>query len=44
MGTVLICIFTKDGDYAKRLNHAIEQVDEWEDWIKRNENYFKNVC
>ena len=26
-------LFTKDGDYAKRLNHAIKQVDEWDDWI-----------
>ena len=33
-------LFTKNGDYARRLNHAIKQVDEWGDWIKRNENYF----
>ena len=24
------------------MNHAIKQVDEWGDWIKRNENYFKD--
>lgn len=35
-------LFTKAGDYAKRLNHAIKQVDEWCDWIKRNESYFKD--
>lgn len=35
-------LFTKNGDYARRLNHAIKQVDEWEDWINRNESYFKS--
>lgn len=35
-------IFTKQGDYAQRLNHAIKQVDEWSDWIKRNEPYFRD--
>lgn len=35
-------IFTKNGDYAQRLNHAIKQVDEWSYWIKRNESYFKD--
>ena len=35
-------LFTKNGDYARRLNHAIKQVDEWGDWIKRNQNYFKD--
>lgn len=34
-------IFNKNGNYAKRLNNAIKQVDEWGDWINRNENYFK---
>ena len=35
-------VFTKQGDYAQRLNHAIKQVDEWSDWIKRNEPYFRD--
>ena len=35
-------IFTKQGGYAQRLNHAIKQVDEWSDWIKRNEPYFRD--
>jgi len=35
-------VFTKQGDYAQRLNHAIKQVDEWSDWIKRNETYFRD--
>lgn len=35
-------IFTRQGDYAQRLNHAIKQVDEWSDWIKRNEPYFRD--
>ena len=35
-------VFTKQGDYAQRLNHAIKQVDEWADWIKRNEPYFRD--
>lgn len=35
-------IFTKRGDYSERLNHAIKQVDEWSDWIRRNETYFRN--
>ena len=35
-------IFTKQGDYAQRLNHAIKQVDEWSVWIKRNEPYFRD--
>lgn len=24
------------------MNHEIKQVDEWADWIKRNETYFKD--
>ena len=35
-------VFTKQGDYAQRLNHAIKQVDEWSDWITRNEPYFRD--
>lgn len=35
-------VFTKQGNYAQRLNHAIKQVDEWSDWIKRNEPYFRD--
>ena len=35
-------VFTKQGDYAQRLNHTIKQVDEWSDWIKRNEPYFRD--
>lgn len=35
-------VFTKQGDYAQRLNHAIKQVDEWSDWIKRNKPYFRD--
>ena len=35
-------VFTKQGDYAQRLNHAIKQVDEWSDGIKRNEPYFRD--
>ena len=35
-------LFTREGDYAKRLNHAIKQVDEWKDWINKYENYFKD--
>lgn len=34
-------IFTKQGEYARWLNHAIKQVNEWSDWIQRNESYFK---
>lgn len=34
-------MFTKNGDYAKRLNHAIKQVDEWGYWIESNNEYFR---
>lgn len=42
MEPATVAVFNKKGDYAQRLNHAIKQVDEWTDWIKRNEPYFRD--
>jgi ribosomal protein L17 len=32
--------FTKNGKYAKRLNDAIGQINDWFAWISENEDYF----
>jgi hypothetical protein len=32
--------FTKNGKYAKRLNDAIGQINDWFAWISQNEEYF----
>lgn len=34
-------IFTKNGKYAKRLNEAIGQCNDWLSWINENVEYFK---
>ena len=34
--------FTKSGKYAKRLNDAIGQVNDWFAWIHDNEDYFRS--
>ena len=33
--------FTKAGKFAKRLNNAIGQVNDWFAWIHENEDYFR---
>jgi hypothetical protein len=34
--------FTKQGVYAKRLNQALAQINEWNSWIENNLDYFRN--
>lgn len=33
--------FTKDGKFASRLNGALTQLDDWQDWTRENEPYFR---
>ena len=33
--------FNKDGTYSQRLNGAMKQINEWFDWIRINEDYFR---
>ena len=33
--------FNKDGTYSQRLNGAMKQINEWLDWVRINEAYFR---
>ena len=38
-----IPLFTKSGDPSAQLTHAIRQVQDWKNWVKKNRSYFHSV-
>ena len=36
-------LFNKNGNYSKDLNEAIRQVENWDAWIRENQDYFRKT-